>query len=413
MPSKLFYLQPGDLKRLLPFFALYTVVFAMLALGDAVSLSLFVHRVGATALPAYYGVTAVLNMGLMAAYMAVAPRLSSPRMFQLILVLSMASFLGAWAALRWLPDPPTWCYGLLFVSRELSFTMALMHFGSYLQDYFTRQELDRVLPIIYAGGRLGGALGGALLGALAATLGMLNFVLLYGVLALVCAAAVAVMARRLVMRGDVIDPQTASGGLADFRAFWRASPMLRWMSVSSAVFILCRWLLNYQYSHFFQTHFVSENAMGAFLGWYMTAALGISLGVQLLLVNRLVARFGVQACALGYAGVMALGMTLNLATPSLAVAVLSRFLETEFRTGFYNPLRMLVTNRFEAARRRQARAWTMGVMTPLGALTASALLGVGLAGAPLAAVAWLGALMGGVNWAVTARLMACVPAREA
>src|SRR2546421_237459 len=79
-------------------------------------------------------------------------------------------------------------FGVLFVTREIAFTLVLMHFGTYLQDYFTRSELNRVLPVIYGGGRVGGIAGGWLLEHLSGTLGPLNVVPVFLGLCLACMA---------------------------------------------------------------------------------------------------------------------------------------------------------------------------------------------------------------------------------
>ena len=57
-------------------------------------------------------------------------------------------------------------------------------------------------------------------------------------------------------------------------------------------------------------------------------------------------------------------------------------METELRLGLRNPLVQLITNKFAKALRVRVRAWTMGLLTPLG---------TGLASVALAALAWLGA----------------------
>src|SRR5207247_10060363 len=95
-------------------------------------------------------------------YVLVAERLGSLRTFQVILGSSAALCAAVWCGVRYL-DAGTWCYGVLFVVREVGYTLVLMHFGTYLQDYFSRDELNRVLPVVYAGGRVGGIAGGAAL----------------------------------------------------------------------------------------------------------------------------------------------------------------------------------------------------------------------------------------------------------
>src|SRR5262249_17508422 len=85
---------------------------------------------------------------------------------------------------------PAW-RGARFVTREVCFPLVLMHLGTYLQGYFPRDELNRVLPVVYAGGRVGGIAGGALLEWLSAPLGALNLVPVFLGLCLVCQALLA------------------------------------------------------------------------------------------------------------------------------------------------------------------------------------------------------------------------------
>src|SRR5439155_8676196 len=103
-------------------------------------------------------------------------------------------FTAAWLVLRGGDGPPAW-YGALLVTREVAFTLVLMHFGTYLQDYFSRDQLDRVLPVVYAGGRVGGLAGGAMLQWLSRPLGPINAAPLFAGLCLAAVAAVEVLAR--------------------------------------------------------------------------------------------------------------------------------------------------------------------------------------------------------------------------
>jgi hypothetical protein len=139
--------------------------------------------------------------------------------------------------------------------------------------------------------------------------------------------------------------------------------------------MVTRWCLNYRYSTYFEERFQGTAALAEFLGRYTQIALLVSLAVQLFLVNRLVARFGVGVAYLGYAALVFAGALLVVPALTLGVALFARFLETELRLGLRNPLMQLVSNKFSKPLRLRVRAWTMGLLTPLGTALASALLG--------------------------------------
>ncbi len=405
---ELLYLRPGELGRSWPFFGLYLLLFGAFSLADGLSLAMFVETLGHEALPKYYGVTAAVNLVLIAAYVLVAERVGSLRVFEAILGAVLVVYFAAWLILTRLEGQPYW-YGALFVTREVAFTLVLMHFGTYLQKYFTRDELNRVLPVVYAGGRVGGIAGGAILQHLSARLGPLNLIPVFLGICLVCLVCMEVISRWVAVvdaaADDESEPEAQAGDLegpartspGGFLRFVWASPLLFWTSVSSALFMTSRWFLNYRYTQFFGDLFDGPTAvadLAAFLGRYTQIALVLSLVIQLLVVNRLVARMGARGAYLGYAGLVFLGALVCIPSMTMTTALFARFLETELRLGLRNPLMQMITNTFSRPLRLRVRAWTMGLLTPMGTGLASCLLGgLGLMGA----IAWSGWVGGGVG----------------
>jgi hypothetical protein len=404
---RLWKLEPGDLSRLWPFFGLYFLLFCLLAVADGLSMSLFVQRVGAALLPRCYAGTALLNLVAISAYISRAERAGSRRSFHAILAAILFSLLCTWLAIRGFGGGLA-TYGLLFAVREVAYTLVLMHFGTFLQDHFTRVEMNRVLAIVYAGGRTGGIAGGALLGLLPQRLGMENLLLLCAALALLAMGAVEAIARVRpevqAAEDDAAAPElvpapgdgaalerAALGSVGGFLRYARHFPLLWWISVATVIYTACRWLLHYQYSSFFEQHFDSDVAMARFLGQYTLIALTAALFLQVFVVGRVVAALGVAWSHMLYALLVALGLLGNALHASFGLALFSRAVENELRFGFRNPIHQLLVNAFSKPMRIRVRAWSLGFLIPISTFLAGA--GLSLL-APGAGVAWLGAALG-------------------
>jgi len=407
--------QPG---RVFGFFLLYLLMFAVLGLADGLSLSLFVKRVGSDALPMLYGAVAVGNLAAIGAYVVLSERMGRMALMVLLLLMSGLGFGALFAIL--LADPSTLAYGLLFCLRELSYTLLLMHFGTFLQDFFSREQLVGALPVVYAGGRLGGLLGAGTLAVWS------SFLPLDGLLAvcaalLLAAALFAILLRRRfshVQRPDddraddslrgtgTADPQEldrrARGGLGDFLVFLWRSPLMFWNTIAALAYVGCRFVLNYQYNSWFDEHFESEAAMAAFLGTYSAIALTGAILLQLFVVSRLVRALGLKGATLLYAALLGGALTLNVFGMTMTQAILSRLMENELRFGLRNPLNQLVINKFSKAVRVRVRAWSLGLLIPIGTIGTSIALGL-VAQSPQALGA-LGGALGGSYLISTIRL---------
>lgn len=428
--ERLFYLEGGEWKRVFPFFLLYLGLFMGLTLADGLSLALFVQKLGAARLPGCYALTAVLNLFGVAAYLWSIRSLGSVRVFQGILLGSAGLYLLVWGLVRLLDAGNSW-FILLFVGREMAYTLVLMHFGNYLLDFFQPLQLRRVLPIIYAGGRVGGIGGGAILQVLPGYIEPIDLVLLFVVLFGVGVLAIGLLAKtqqqsespttddqanesseeesaaassRAQSSGQPsssasVTPQdsleqAATESVRGFLNFvWRA-PVMFWITIVSILFVVCRWLLNFQYSSQFETHFADAASMTRFLGQYTQLALLFSLVLQLLLVNRLVSWIGLRGAHFLYGGLLFAAFMGNLMWVAFPLAVFSRFVEAELRFGLRNPVNQMILNQFPKSVRVPVRAWTLGVLIPLATLLTAGLLARLPDFGGMLAIAWLGVVAG-------------------
>jgi len=380
---------PEQLQRAGPFFGVYLLLFAAMTTADAVAISLFASRAGAAALPKWYAITAVCSLVLISVYLLYATRVDGGRLFGVILAGMTIAWSASWAGQTYYPGP--WPLGLLFVSREISQTMVLMHFGTYLQDFFFRSELNRVLPLIYAGGRVGGIAAGALVSGLAQPLGTANLLLLAVGLILLAWMAIRWIARHRVFceeEGVTLigeGPEHAAAAWPDrqpalnarvtgFLAQVVRQPLLRWLTITTLCFVACRWWLVYQYTAMFEAGFADEDALTQYLGRYTQVALGLSLILQLFLVVRLVIWQGVPRTHTIYSGLVCGGLIGNILFTGIPMATLSRFVESELRFGLRNPVNQMLVSRFDKQTRIAVRGWSMGWLIPLGTLLVSILI---------------------------------------
>lgn len=414
---KLFHLQEGELGRLSPFFVLYLLLFAALTLADGLSVSLFVQDVGSGSLPLAYALIALLNFMLVGWYFFSAPTASSQGVFLVILGGMLLAFLGSWCIAHYLQVDPI-AYGLLFIAREIALTMILLHFGTYLQDFFTREEMNRVLPIVYAGGRVGGIGGAALLQYLSEPVGLENLSLIVVGLGGVCLITVYSISSResslaapssQISRSPLSpEEERAQASLGGFLRYVWVSPLLFWLTATSVLFMISRWVLNYQYSKFFDDYWYDPDPdaidMAVFLGRYTQIALAGSLVLQLFVVNRLITRFGLAGANQVYTLLVLAASILNLWPMTMTTAVFSRLVETELRFGLRNPIAQLITNKFSRAVRTRVRSWTMGVLTPVATIIASGLIALLVKNDLAQWLGWAGVVLG-VVYQVTNYLM--------
>jgi ATP:ADP antiporter, AAA family len=423
MLNGLLHLKDDELPRLLPFFLLYSLLFAALSLADGLSLALFVEEVGAKHLPAVYAMVAVLNAAFVGWYFLRAFDRPSDHVFKVIVGGCFSLFLLSWVSARYFGST-TFAYSLLYVSREIGTTMVLLHFGTYLQEYFTREQMNRVLPITYAGGRVGGIIGAGMLENLSEPWGLVNMMLVVCGYFLVSLAGIEIASRRMPKAADedtngpagaapTPEETAARTTVRGFLRYLFHSRLLFWISATSLLYFMLRWVLNYQYNTFFEDYFhdLEFQAMffdddveadsdvmnlAQFLGRYTQIALAVSLFLQLFVVNRLIAWFGAKATHLVYSLLLFAALAMQPLEMTLALAVYCRFVETELRLGLRNPVMMLITNDFTKPVRARVRAWTTGLLIPAATLAASAMLAVFVKYDWSVALNWTGIGMGAV-----------------
>jgi hypothetical protein len=402
-------IEDQDPRRVLGFFVLYALIFAVLGLADGLSLTMFVKRVGSEVLPIAYGSVAAGNLVFIAIHVYLAERIGRLSLRLWILGLGAIGFVVV--LLGTALTPGALVYGALFGLREIAYTLLLMHFGTFLQDFFSREQLVGGMPIIYAGGRLGGLLGAGVLAAWSALLPLDGLLAVCAALMVTAALWAWSLRRRFehvhrpsddeadaqLKGGRGVDAQELDrrgrGSFTDFMVFAWQSPLMFWNTVTAVVYFGCRFVLNYQYNRWFDAWFATDSEMATFMGVYSVIALSFAIVLQLVVVRRMVDWLGLKGATMVYAAGLACVMGANLFGMTVVRAVLSRAMENELRFGLRNPLNQLVINKFSKALRVRVRAWSMGMLIPGATIATSFALGA-LADQPQSLCALGGALGG-------------------
>lgn len=383
-------LAESEVASVTQFWLFYATLNMMLQLGENLSMSLFLKRVGLDYLPLLYISVALINVVFSTTYTFVADRMSNRTLFFWVISLSGIGFLGT-TLLAMATEQGPWFLlvnSLFFIVRESSFTLLIMHFGLYLRDCFSRSESERTFPVIYASGRFGGLLAGLLIGSLAPMLGTLALTFIYPLLAGLCIAFLSQIhpseSAAVKMASKPSEGGPEKENLFSLKQGWlnfieglhfvRQSKLLLVMSAATALFVFLRYFLNLEYSSYFNKTFHNEDELSSFLGYYSTIALAVATCIQLLLTSRLVQRIGVGGVNLMFSIAMGGSFWLLLLLPSFGSAVACRFIETELRMSFRNPVMNMFYNAVPDQFRARARAFTFGMVLPTATLAAGGFL---------------------------------------
>lgn len=369
--NKLFFLEKDDLKSLFPFFILFLLLYIMLSLGEGISLSLFITKIGALKLPKFYGLSALFSIFFVGIYFNVVDKISNTKIFYGLIFSSMAVYMLAWGFLHFSHTSLLWI-GTILLVKELTYVLFIVHFGNYLLDFFCIKDLNRFLPLIYSGGRIGGILGGFILSTMSHLFGVLNLMILYYALGI---TAIILLSKIYKKHSKKIEAASRlSINLKQFFNFLINSPFLILVCVNTFLFILLRTFINFNYNLFFSHYFHSDVEMAEFLGIYTIISLSISLGLQMFFLSRIVNFIGLKGAHFLYNILLGIVTVLSFFKMTLWSASFSRFVENELRLGYRTTIMNLIGNKFEKSVRAKSRAFSLGFIVPISTLCASILL---------------------------------------
>ncbi|MGB0387610.1 MAG: HEAT repeat domain-containing protein [Ardenticatenaceae bacterium] len=341
--------------------------------GQAASESLFLKRLGVEYLPLMFIADALLTMVAIIIYGAFVDRISNMKLMIAISVLG-ALLLGV-ARFGLLFDL-TLVYSLLYLLERTLRALISIHAWTYIADFYDTGTAKRHFALIASASRPSGILAGLLVLPLVRFGGTENLLFAWiGVLLL--SAWLAWMTPRQVSLIAPLDESKESSPKGSYREGFRyvaSSSFLRHLALAAIVGTILLYLLDYQSQRIFVDHFESSEELASFYGLLGAFSDFLILPIQMVLLSRLITRFGVAKANLIFPSLTALSYMLLTLLPSLASAAFARMDRTALRSAFRTPIDGLLYNAVPLAIKGRARAFINGLLVPVGSLLAGFIL---------------------------------------
>lgn len=382
-------LREGELRHVAQLALVYGGIGGATAVADALVQAAFLARAGADALPWVLGLRAIVSPLLAWGYSRVARDRSSRGVLATLCVLASATSVGARYAIE------VGAHGAIaaYAAHEIITGLLTLHWGVYLLDHLERGRARRGVGPIYAAARGTAALGGIAVALLVPTFSVEQGLwIAAGAFALIAPCAfVPDRAPDTPEQGSVRPPAPRT---VPFRRGWellRSSRLLVAIAVATVVMVLVRITLRYGHQAVLDAY--PEEVLAPLLGWYVAGANVVSVVVQLGVTSRLLERLGVGTTNVIYAcaTLVTQVMLLLVREGSLVVAFGARFAEGELKHALKTPVSPLFYEGFWGADRVRARAFVLGVVSPIAQVGAALALAA-LVAAPEGTAALVGTI---------------------
>jgi HEAT repeat protein len=401
--GKLFNIRSDEWGRLSLLYAMSLIAVTGCTWGDVIVQSAFLQLVGVQYLPWVFISCAICSILGLFVYSAFADRASNTRLLIGLLAISCLGFLLGLALLT--IGLVGAAYLLLFLVLQVALLdLYNVHWATYVNSFYDIRAAKRIIPILATAECLGSILGGlsmplmnrilsppAIIGAVLASL-------------VVMAGLAAAMPRLLheprldQSKQQVITKAVpADKGQMQLKVFVhdygnilregfqqiKRSQFLRWMALSTFSMTLLMVLFNYKASAIFLAELKTTVAISDYIGVLSGVANLIVLPVQLFLLSRLIARFGLGNASMIFPLTSLTAVGSLVIAPGLGTAALAYLDRTALRNAFRVPTDNLLFNAAPQRIRARTRAFVGGLLVPVGTILGGLLLLT-----PLARITW-------------------------
>ena len=371
-------IRQQEYRHVAYFFGLFFLIGGGMAMGRGTADALFFKRYGIEYLPVMYIVASVLLCATSIAYAAFADRIPADRFFNILFGSLVGLLMLNWFLIT--HSETTLSYPIYFLIYEVASELLTVHAAHYISQNFEVQQVKRLTPLIMGGSQLGVIAGGLVLASGSRTIGVQNFLLVWGLALAASFVLVSLWHGRHGTSPYFRPRHTGADKLGQAITevqqglrFMRTSRLLRALSVALFFMVITFYVLCYSGNRIYTSTFQSEESLSSFFGMLTAANSSIALLLQIFVTNRLLRRFGARRVNLVFPVTSILSYVGLLASFSFHPALFSSLNKDALMPAFRNPVRNMFFNALPENMQGRARATAIVVVLPL-ALSAGGML---------------------------------------
>lgn len=362
--ARLLLIREGEGKLVIHLLFLTALLGFAMAIGRSSSDALFFKRFGVEYLPQMFFFTSILLALFSALYASYADRITSMRMFHLVLGTTAAAVAASWLVMQ--ASSSAWPFAVYYLVFAVASELIIIHTSLYMSGRLDAIQAKRILPLASAGTRLGAIAGGSAVGLTGGVLPVEHMAMAW-----VASLLLTLLALRTggAAAANLSSPKKGASALADIRdglRFASKSSLLRTGGISLFLMVVLISWQDYATSVILTRHFADENALAAFFGWFFAVTNLAVLILQLAVTNRLIQRYGIKLVSLIFPITTLFSFALLAASASLVPALVARFNYTGILHAFRNPAANLHFIALPNYMQGRARAINTGLILPLG-----------------------------------------------
>lgn len=375
--SNLLNIRQGERRRLAIFYVMLFLFSNGVNWGGSVVEAAFINQpgLGVPALPLIIMADAVVSVIAIIIYTAFVDRIANDYLL-IGLLFGFVIGIAAGHALITVGQFSI-AYSLLFVVNRASDSIFLLHWWTYVSEYYDIRAFKRLAPVILSAKTLGLLTSGLTLPLLTSLLRPADIILIW-----LCTQALIIVPTRLMPRllretrrpniHHSLHRESFITSMREGYRYVRFSGYLRWFALASLALAIASALFQSLSSQVVQATFPDETGYANFLGVMSIIGGFLSFPLQLFLMNRIIRRIGVGGAMQLYPLSTAIASAALVFLPpqvfSAALGVLNR---SPFRLAFRAPIMGLVYNVVPARVRGRTRAFVSGLVEPVGAVLGS------------------------------------------